>query len=321
MRDFREVWKLFDPLYDDLLDRNQFFQIRPLLAHYTTMFAFEQIVKNNEFWFGNPLFMNDLEEVRFGINEGTRLLVESPEIARAMGPAVHDAFVRELLAARENFETKHAFDTYILCLSQHNLDDGDGLLSMWRGYGDAGKGVAIVLDGGTLAETEETPLIIAKVEYATTERRLGWFGGLGKSFADIVMREGLSADEIPAAAWALFARLRLFSLFTKHVGFSEEQEWRLAYLPERDTDGVFKKYLGYFNGPRGVEPKLKLPIEPMEGVGNQPFSLELLVKAIILGPSASSRLSVLSSQRMLEKLGRVELAKRVQASRIPYRPT
>ena len=35
----------------------------------TSMAVLESILRENVVWFSNPLFMNDLEEVRFGINE------------------------------------------------------------------------------------------------------------------------------------------------------------------------------------------------------------------------------------------------------------
>ena len=40
-------------------------------------------MKNQEVWFSNPLFMNDLEEVRFGINEGARFFLTLENIGTA----------------------------------------------------------------------------------------------------------------------------------------------------------------------------------------------------------------------------------------------
>ena len=55
------------------LDRDDFQDImtnRPLFAHYTSIDVLEQIMKNEEVWLSNPLFMNDLEEMRFGMHQG-----------------------------------------------------------------------------------------------------------------------------------------------------------------------------------------------------------------------------------------------------------
>lgn len=56
-------------LFSDLNTENDFPNFRPYLAHYTTLANLEKILANNEVWFSNPLFMNDKEELRFGLNE------------------------------------------------------------------------------------------------------------------------------------------------------------------------------------------------------------------------------------------------------------
>lgn len=320
MRSFQASWRLTDELYSDLAEQTYFTQ-RPLLAHYTTAFVLEQMVKKNEIWFGNPLLMNDYEEVRFGINEGTKAFMESQVIRNAFYSAEDaDRFEHELLAAHTNFDQRHAFDTYIVCFCEHDALDYDGLLSMWRGYGDSGRGAAVIFDGQALSDTDDSPLIIAKVLYSSGYERRAWFESTAAKFADIVLKETITGgDEVAGAAWGLFARLRLFSLFTKHHGFREEREWRLAYLPERDPKGLLKEHFGYHNGPRGIEPKFKLPFASNAAFGSQDISLEKLVHSIILGPTAASPLAVTSVKRMLTKLDRPELAQKVVGSQIPYR--
>ena len=58
---------VFAPLFADLQDEQDYPQQRPLLAHYTSVETFEQILKVDQIWFSNPLFMNDWQEVRWGI--------------------------------------------------------------------------------------------------------------------------------------------------------------------------------------------------------------------------------------------------------------
>jgi len=40
---------------------------QPYLAHYTSLEVLEKIMQHNELWFSHPFFMNDLQEMRFGI--------------------------------------------------------------------------------------------------------------------------------------------------------------------------------------------------------------------------------------------------------------
>jgi hypothetical protein len=71
----QELFEIFNPLFP----RRTFAEGArpPLLAHYTSIKAMEAILKTNKVWFSNPLFMNDLQEVRFGITEGAGSLRSS----------------------------------------------------------------------------------------------------------------------------------------------------------------------------------------------------------------------------------------------------
>ncbi len=94
----------------------------------------------------HPLFMNDIQEIRRIVREGSRLFKESHLVAKSCGSEARyqiltDAFNFYL----DEFSNKHVLDIYAFCLSEQDIEDHqDGRLSMWRGYGCNGKGVAIV---------------------------------------------------------------------------------------------------------------------------------------------------------------------------------
>src|SRR5262245_39220874 len=79
-------------------------------------------------------------------------------------------------------------------------------------------------------------------------------------WARITREARLPDDRLYIAALAAFTFVRLFALTSKHPGFSEEQEWRAIYFPERDPQQYFKDQLDYFVGPRGIESKLKMKL-------------------------------------------------------------
>ena len=127
-------------------------------------------MRNDEVWLSNPLFMNDMEEVRFGIGSRANLFVASPEIESACGSKRRFDLLRGTFNHWYNtFASEHVLDTYVFCLSEHAKEDGDGILSMWRGYGGNGSGAAIIFDTAKLAAREESPLIIANVHYGTRQ--------------------------------------------------------------------------------------------------------------------------------------------------------
>ena len=113
----QEISKLFEPLFSDLQAGDSFPEKRPLLAHYTSIPVLEAILRNNEIWFSNPLFMNDMEEVRFGINTGANLFVTSAEIESACGNKQgFDPLKSSFNEYYNKFANEHVFDTYVfLC--------------------------------------------------------------------------------------------------------------------------------------------------------------------------------------------------------------
>lgn len=313
--------QIVETLFSDVQEKDQFYEVKPLLAHYTTLQTLESILKNDEIWFSNPLFMNDLEEVRFGILEGVKIFQNSKEITEAFGDSEkHQRYLSVLNHYLTQFEEGHLLDTYVFCLSEHNPDEMDGRLSMWRGYGGDGNGAAIVFDTSQIQRNDDTPLKLAKVEYGSTEQRREYLEALAKLFASEIRKVDLKMEQIYLASYAAFERLKMFALYTKHSGFAEEQEWRAVYFSELDGKGVLEDMKHYHNGPRGVEPKLKFKVKPIENFTTDDLRLSTIIDSIILGPSTSSPLAVRSVERMMDKLHKSDLKDRVYPSSIPLRP-
>src|SRR5688500_18206227 len=108
---------------------------------------------------------------------------------------------------------------------------------------------------------------------------------------EIIAEKDIPDDKLYLVAHRMLEIIKLFAVSWKHSGFSEEQEWRVIYLPDRDMEGVLKDSRSYVITSRGVEPKLKLRITPTEGVLSESMSIEKLLDSIILGPSLSSALA------------------------------
>lgn len=309
-------------IWSDFEAENDFPQKRPLLAHYTSISTLEKIVSTNQVWLSNPLYMNDLEELRFGMNAGADDFRASQHLAQVCGSSEKHAFlVKRFDELFSNFDSNHALDTYVMCLSEHTPGKNDGLLSMWRGYGADGNGVAIVFDTAKLNPNEASPLIVGKVKYQSHPARLEWIDRKLYELSQVLATTQLTEDDLSLAAHVFIERLKLFALFTKHDGFSEEQEWRIVYMNERDPQGLMRPMFGYAITGRGVEPKLKLEFSRLAQVLGTGVTLESLVDLIILGPSISSTLSGNSVRRMLTIAGQEDLATLVTASSIPYRAT
>ena len=312
--------KLIGILFEDMPDEDEFYNKKPLLAHYTSIDALEKILRTDEIWFSNPLYMNDLEEIRFGILKGQQYFLESTVIKDALGSSERQQlFYDSFDLYFTEYLDKHAFDSYVFCFSEHKLDKPDGLLSMWRGYGGNGNGAAIVLDAAKIEPMEYSPLIFRPVIYGSYNKRTAWFEKCASKLANILICQNIPDDKIYLTSAALFDRLKVFALLSKHDGFDEEDEWRLVYMADWDHDGRLKTMLDYSCENNSIQPKLKFKVTHIDGVTSQDLSLSKIMHSILLGPCGSSPLNTASVGRMLEKIGKPELKKLLVASSIPFR--
>ncbi len=296
---------------------------RPKLAHYCSIATLESILRGRQLWLSNPLYMNDLEEVRFGINTGMRLALANESLRDALASKERvTAFTGALELRYADFANEHAFNLYVACFSEIDDDDEDGRLSMWRAYGANGDGAALVLDVNPVSnpETEFNGLAIGRVHYGTRAQREDWLNQKVEEVANFVRQNDIPDAQLPLVAAALFERIKLMAIFSKHCGFEEEREWRLVYLHEHDQKKLYERHLGYHLTPRGIEPKLKLPIDGEVAWHQQPVDMKALVYRILLGPSVSNPLAKRAIERMLNVLGLGELQQKLSASSIPLRP-
>jgi hypothetical protein len=142
-----------------------------------------------------------------------------------------------------------------------------------------------------------------------------------EQFAGLLSGHQLPNEMLQLAAYHFFERIKLFSLFSKHAGFQEEREWKMVYMHWRDDTALLSHMCHYHISQRGVEPKFKFKIENVDGLLSESDTIDSWLSSITVGPTISSPLAVASIKRMIEKIGKKELADRVQASRIPFRAT
>lgn len=316
---WQDYWKM---LYSDLEQENEFPEVSPLLCHYTSMQNLENILAGEEVWLSNPLYMNDLEEVRFGVNTGFDLVMKDDGIRSALGSDERaERFFNTFAESYDEYAREHVLDLYVMCFSIHEDDDQDGRLSMWRGYGQNGKGAAVVFDTSKVKAMENSPLALAPVHYASVEDRIARFDVKIQEVAHFLENNRVPLEYVHATAQALFQRICLYAVFSKHIGFKEENEWRLVYLKDRDLGNALHPYFSYLNGSDGIQPKLKLPMGAIPGVISDEFRLSDVVHSIIIGPSASSPLTQASIKRMLTARNKPELIERLRMSSIPFRAT
>lgn len=313
-----QIYSGLDSDFNGLIEKSP----RPLLAHYTSMDVLEKIVSSDELWLSNPLFMNDLQEVRGGLSMSTDILFQSSDIISACGSQERlDIFRNSYLHYLSEFDTKYLLDVYVFCLSEHEETETDGRLSMWRGYGRNGNGAALIFNTDFITRRDEAPIIFAKVKYASDAERTEWLSERLAHICNIIKIYNIDDSLLHQLSFHYFNISKIASLTFKHHGFSEEREWRLIYMPDRDPRGLLSDGFHYIVGNRGVEPKLRLPIRPLPLDPPQDWTFNNILERIILGPSLASPLAVNSVRKMLNKIGKSEFCNKVTASGIPLRPS
>src|SRR5258705_3443492 len=167
----------------------------------------ESILRTSEVWFSNPLFMNDMQEMRSGLQEGTRFFSNKEPLLKAGGGSMKRADILQQLYFHyfRHFDEQQAFDTYVFCLTEHDPNDDDGLLSMWRGYGQHGNGAALVFDPSKLTLVPSSPLIFGKVSYVTNEKRTEQVDALMNEWVALTEKLALPDDKLHLAAYVAFS--------------------------------------------------------------------------------------------------------------------
>lgn len=290
------------------------------LAHYTSISNFESILNSNQIWFSHPHLMNDYDELKFGMDEGSRQFFSSTELAEACmsdnrREILHDAFQSIL----NTFYNDYAYDVYVFCASSHSIANTDGVLSMWRGYGNNCDGLALIFDLHKIGNNPQSAIKYGLVEYQSNEERVNWIKGNISLLSNYLKNHPIRDNQLFYVALAYFHRLRFYALFSKHNGFKEEAEIRFVYMKDGDSTGALSHMLDYHNGSNGVEPKFKLDITHIQGHTSPDLSLSNILHQIIVGPTSSTPLSIYALKKMCSKYHRNELADRVIASKIPYR--
>ncbi|MFO1210180.1 MAG: DUF2971 domain-containing protein [Amaricoccus sp.] len=287
-------------------------------AHYTAAPAAMSMVRNRELWLRNTQCMNDSSEVRHGLELLGRAY-RGAHGARLMGflESIWPGFRQRAGERIEALAHSVAHDTYIGCVSEHDpAEDGVGRLSMWRAYSAIG-GVAFVLRNGPLVGPGSDALAVftGPVEYAGREEFFARFG----RFVDGLLGEGAYLEGIgeERACRGLVGSYHFAALSTKHPGFAEEREWRMAFTPALQPQRDLVRAVELCRG----QPQLvyKLPLAWRDGDDGASTALADVLDALIIGPSESPQAMRAAFVELLGQAGVADPEAVVRVSEIPVR--
>lgn len=286
-------------------------------VYYTNAETAVRILQNREIWMRNALTMNDFMEVEHGLNS-LLAAYDSPagEAFEAALNRCYSSIAEEIRDLFNMWVPAIRRDTFITCLSEHEVDeDTHGRLSMWRAYG-GNAGVALVLNGGPmLRDSEALPAYTSPVAYCDEE-------GLKREIAKVAENIDRNVDFIRAMSrdslkGTVFHLLRFAVTCTKHPAFREEREWRIISSPTMEESPLMPTCVEVINGVPQTVLKIKLEDHPEKGLyGVTPNDL---LERVLIGPCAHPEVVFRALHQVLLECGIQNPNERIIETRVPLR--
>jgi hypothetical protein len=216
------------------------------VVHYTSAENAVKIFLSKTMWMRNTQCMADYREVAHGYE----MLFEFFREPKRRDP-FYKAFTASTAGVGEEavqlfnqWWNSIRFNTYIASISEHDdSEDAHGRLSMWRGFGGAAPRAAIVMKPPAQNAAQGLRLMLSPVAYFE-------YGQVEKQLRMVVRNVKASADFLKATDRELVKRVVFFMLVTaavslKHIGFVEEREWRIIYLPDANPSNLIVRAIEF----------------------------------------------------------------------------
>jgi hypothetical protein len=262
-----------------------------ILFHYTSAEALIQIVKSGVLWASNINYLNDGSEFLHALAVADDVL-QQIERRRRGAPLIK--------ALRAVLTPVRRANTFVLSFS-----GASDLLSQWRAYCPASRGVAIGISLQRLRSVAASQgFALTPCIYDLSDQ---------EAVVESILRElfrkfDAGPKRRDVAFWAdeFASRFRIHAPAFKHSSFREEREWRLV----SDELAVNDPGIRFRQGSSFVVPYVEFDIPRADG--------ELQFDAFVVGPTPHSELAQQSMRSLLE-VHRCRWRYLVP-SQVPYRP-
>jgi hypothetical protein len=289
------------------------------LAHYSSAENVMNIIKSKTFWLRNTRCMADYSEIDLGygmLHKFFQQQTNRDAFYKAVN-ACSPNLAEDSIALFDGWLNDIRFNTYICSVSEHeDAETGHGRLSMWRGFNQGSSiRAAMIMRVPEEGAADGLRVMLSPVAYfgeADVEQQLWDVIGNIRTNRDYLA--GLDRDRIKTL---IFFTLASAAASIKHIGFTEEKEWRIIYLPRANPSNVIKISVETIAGIPQIVHKIPLDDNPAENVTG--ISIPALVDRIIVGPSGYQIPIMQAFVQALTDAGVPDAANRVGASGIPLR--
>ena len=288
-------------------------------AHYSTAENIFKIISSQTVWMRNTRCMSDYSEIEHGyamLHQFFSKSVLKDAFYRAVN-AISPNLAEEAIALFDQWWQDIRFNTFVCSISEHeDSEDGHGRLSMWRAFGRSASRAAIILRLPADGAAEGLRVILSPVRYFG-------YADVEAELQRVVENINENLDHLLTVdrekiKYNIFMTLVMGSVCTKHIGFLEEKEWRLIYLPRANHSPLITSSIEVVDGvPQIIH---KIPLH--DNVENDVTGVKIpaLLDKIIIGPTMYAAPMVMAFVQALTEAGVTDASSRVVVSGIPIRP-
>ncbi len=215
------------------------------LYHYTDAHGLQGILENNEIWCSELEYLNDAQEVKYGLNL-IREKVEELKKRYSSDDLISKGLLGTLLTTLNQFPGSF-HRVFVACFCER----GD-LLGQWRGYAEEGGGYSI----GFTFNDEPQMILDEGKSYCPNLRRVmydkkrqkyivdGYLEKICQIMSKKIVKYPRKDHVAMSSSTALHAMNTLMGWIVsfKHPGFKEEEEWRLMRMPRSTGEAASKAY-------------------------------------------------------------------------------
>ena len=287
-------------------------------AHYSSAENIFKIISSKTMWLRNTRCMADYSEVELGYGM-LHTFFQQPLNRDAFYKAVNACspnLAEDSIALFDQWWADIRFNTYICSISEHeDSEDAHGRLSMWRAFYQSTSRAAMIMRLPEEGSAEGLRVMLSPVAYfgeAEVEQQL--WNVIGKINANRDYLAALDRDRLKAL---IFFMLASGAVSIKHIGFHEEKEWRVIYLPRANPSKVITSSTEVVGGVPQIIHKIPLREDAHNDVTG--IGIPALIDRIIIGPTVYAAPMYTAFVATLIEAGMTDAASRVVVSGIPIR--
>ncbi|WP_161784916.1 DUF2971 domain-containing protein [Hoeflea sp. BAL378] len=308
---------IFLPTLDEALKNMDANSLK--LAHYTSFEVALSIIEGEAVWMRDVAHMNDIGEVRYGIQAVDAFISETSDRQLLVSTidGIHAGLGAQIVPLWQMMRANISTSVYISCFSEHLPGKEDfGRLSMWRAYCCKPDGVALVLN------TEPFRLESNALNAYSSPVFYGTVGQFHAKFREVLANITANADMLRTLHPQMLLNYVIMAILfgavcLKHPGFSEEKEWRIIHMSMMKMPTLLRRREVNIRGKD--ETIFEIPLKDVPEQGLVGIEINDLLHQIVIGPSNRTEEIRAALIDALTTKGVENPAYRIVASEIPLR--